>query len=50
MKKNYVIEETEKKVIEEAYDWLKNYALVEDGKVNHSTLLHDFFKDFKKYM
>ena len=50
MKKNYVIEETEKKVIEEAYDWLKNYAWVEDGKVDHSTLLHDFFKDFRKYM
>ena len=45
-----LIEETEKKVIEEAYKWLKNYAWVEDGKVDHSTLLHDFFKDFRKYM
>lgn len=39
-----------KAVAEKAYEWLKNYAWVEDNKVNHSTLLHDFFKDFRKYM
>lgn len=43
-------QEASKKIAEEAYEWLKNYAWVEDNKVNHSTLLHDFFKDFRKYM
>ena len=39
-----------KTVAEEIYQWLKNYAWVDNNTVNHSTLLHDFFKDFRKYM
>ena len=40
-----------KQVVEEVYRWLKGYAWVDkDGNVSHSLLLHDFFKDFRKYM
>lgn len=42
--------EIQKKLIEEVYDWLINYAWVENNKISHTMLLHDFFKDFRKYM
>ena len=36
--------------IEKAYNWLKNYAFVDDDKnVNLPTLLHDFLKDSRKF-
>ena len=36
--------------IEKMYDWLKNYAFVDDNKnVNLPTLLHDFFKDSRTF-
>jgi len=39
-----------KEVTEEIYAWLKGYAWVDSERVNYSTLMHDFFKDFRKYM
>ena len=46
-----LIEETKKNVIEEVYEWLKGYAWVkENNTVDYPILLHDFFKDFRKYM
>lgn len=40
-----------KPVAKEAYEWLKKYAWVtENNCVNFPMLVHDFFKDFKKYM
>lgn len=36
--------------IEKVYNWLKNYAFVDDNKnVNLPTLLHDFLKDSRKF-
>lgn len=36
--------------IEKAYNWLKNYAFVDDNKnVNLPTLLHDFLKDSRNF-
>jgi len=37
-------------IIEKVYDWLKNYAFVDDNKnVNLPTLLHDFLKDSRNF-
>lgn len=50
----YAKEEQNKKikeVVDEIYDWIKHYAWIfDDGKVNYATFIHDFFKDFRKYM
>ena len=36
--------------IEKAYNWLKNYAFVDDNNnVNLPILLHDFLKDSRKF-
>lgn len=36
--------------IEKTYNWLKNYAFVDDNKnVNLPTLLHDFLKDSRNF-
>lgn len=36
--------------IKKAYNWLKNYAFVDDNKnVNLPTLLHDFLKDSRNF-
>lgn len=46
-----LIDETRKLLIEEVYDWIKNYAWEdENGKVDYSTFKYDFFKEFRKYM
>ena len=37
--------------IEKAYNWLENYAFVDDNKnVNLPTLLHDFLKDSRIFL
>ena len=36
--------------IKKTYNWLKNYAFVDDNKnVNLPTLLHDFLKDSRNF-
>lgn len=41
---------TDKELVEKVYDWLKNYAFVDDEqKVHLPTLLHDFIKDSRTF-
>ena len=36
--------------VEKIYNWLKNYAFVDDNKnINLPTLLHDFLKDSRNF-
>ena len=36
--------------IEKTYNWLKNYAFVDDNQnINLPTLLHDFLKDSRSF-